>query len=416
MPDKTVVLKTPPLSLVGSPRTSPTLDPTRKVPELESRRTYNLARMAVNQKYMEIGGATGLPTGPLESATGVDFTYLRRYQNGIIYWQESIGARWVHGAILGKYQELGAEGGFLGFPTTDETGAPDGVGRYNHFERGSIYWTPGTGAREVHGMIRDKWQSLGWERSWLGYPISDEMDFPENGRVSVFQNGSIYWWADTGARELNDVVVQYTGLFCFGETDADVDTVSVLGIPVPVPSDDDEPFASIGVKGPGVENTFRTQIYEVNAGDARPDLIELYRGKPRGLLINALLTEFSGGDTDLSRQKIKEAYEKASPYVAQAITEIPYVGPVLGPIAEFGLAAAKGAILNALNDFVEHSLGYANRPLGEDAITLSARDMVLLATRPEGNAFQYAIAWRFETALLSRFGASYKIYFNILGA
>lgn len=29
---------------------------------------------------------------------------------------------------------------------------------------------------EVHGAIRDKWASLGYERGLLGYPISDEMN------------------------------------------------------------------------------------------------------------------------------------------------------------------------------------------------------------------------------------------------
>ena len=81
----------------------------------------------------------------------------------------------VHGAILEKYQELGAESSFLGYPTTDESGTPDGVGRFNHFQAGSIYWTPSTGAHEVHGLIRDYWAANGWERNAaLGYPITDE--------------------------------------------------------------------------------------------------------------------------------------------------------------------------------------------------------------------------------------------------
>ncbi|MCU1237870.1 MAG: hypothetical protein JWP63_5837 [Candidatus Solibacter sp.] len=81
----------------------------------------------------------------------------------------------VHGAILGKYQDLGGESSFLGYPTTDESGTPDGVGRFNHFQAGSIYWTPNTGAHEVHGLIRDFWSAHGWERNpALAYPISDE--------------------------------------------------------------------------------------------------------------------------------------------------------------------------------------------------------------------------------------------------
>jgi hypothetical protein len=90
--------------------------------------------------------------------------------------ETSAGAFEVHGAIREKYLALGAEASILGYPRTDETGTPDGIGRFNHFQSGSIYWTPGTSAYEVHGLIRDLWASLGWERNpQLGYPISDEL-------------------------------------------------------------------------------------------------------------------------------------------------------------------------------------------------------------------------------------------------
>lgn len=88
----------------------------------------------------------------------------------------SAGAFEVHGDILRKYLALGAEASILGYPRTDETGTPDGVGRFNHFQGGSIYWTPSTSAHEVHGLIRDLWASQGWERNvQLGYPVSDEL-------------------------------------------------------------------------------------------------------------------------------------------------------------------------------------------------------------------------------------------------
>lgn len=89
--------------------------------------------------------------------------------------ESSAGAYEVHGTIRQKYLALGAEASILGYPQTDETGTPDGIGRFNHFQGGSIYWTPATSAHEVHGLIRDRWASLGWERNpQLGYPITDE--------------------------------------------------------------------------------------------------------------------------------------------------------------------------------------------------------------------------------------------------
>ncbi len=103
-------------------------------------------------------------------------------------------------AISDKYAALGGAGSFLGAATTAETVCPDGVGHYQHFNGGSIYWSPSTGAHEVHGLIRAKWAKLGWEKSPLGYPTSDESNSPTgHGRYSLFQNGAILW--HTGAAE-----------------------------------------------------------------------------------------------------------------------------------------------------------------------------------------------------------------------
>lgn len=101
------------------------------------------------------------------------------------------------GAINTKFQALGGCSSVVGGPVTGELGTPDGVGRYNVFERGSIYWTPSTGAHEVHGAIRDKWADLGWETGQLGYPVSDEYAVP-GGRRNDFQHGAITWNAATG--------------------------------------------------------------------------------------------------------------------------------------------------------------------------------------------------------------------------
>jgi uncharacterized protein with LGFP repeats len=106
----------------------------------------------------------------------------------------------VHGDIRIKWARFGGVRSFLRFPTTDELGTPDGHGRSNHFEGGSIYWTPELGAHEVHGLIRDKWASMGWERSRRRYPTSDEKATSDGrGRVSEFQGGAILWTPERGA-------------------------------------------------------------------------------------------------------------------------------------------------------------------------------------------------------------------------
>jgi hypothetical protein len=102
----------------------------------------------------------------------------------------------VHGEIRAKYESLGGAAGPLGLPLTDETAAPDGVGRFNHFERGSLYWTPRTGPMMVRGTVRDRWAASGWERGPLGYPVQDQHRMLLRGPLPLiewcrFENGLI---------------------------------------------------------------------------------------------------------------------------------------------------------------------------------------------------------------------------------
>ena len=92
-------------------------------------------------------------------------------------------------------ERLERERSILGYPTTGEMGAADGVGRYSHFQHGSIYYhgDADVGTHEIHGVIREKWSSLGREQSFLGYPLTDEKAAPDGiGRISYFQHGAIY--------------------------------------------------------------------------------------------------------------------------------------------------------------------------------------------------------------------------------
>jgi len=150
----------------------------------------------IYNKWIEKGGANGflgLPTTD-ELNTKDNKGRYNNFEGGSIYWTAEKGAFEVHGDIRAKWMALGGESGFLGYPLTDETTTPDKIGRYNHFQGGSIYWTPLTGAYEVHGLIRNKWANLGWEKSSLGYPISDELKCSDNvGRYTKFQGGVIYY-------------------------------------------------------------------------------------------------------------------------------------------------------------------------------------------------------------------------------
>ncbi len=109
----------------------------------------------------------------------------------------------MYGDIYAKWGALKWDLGELGFPTTDETSTPNGIGRFNHFEHGSIYWASDTGAHMLKGEIRSAWAAQGWEQSQLGFPFSDEEVTPGTGgqgRYQVFQGGEVFWIPQYGAR------------------------------------------------------------------------------------------------------------------------------------------------------------------------------------------------------------------------
>lgn len=65
----------------------------------------------------------------------------------------------------------------------------------------SIYWTPTTAAREVHGAIRAAWAQHGFERGPVGYPTSDEHNSSvPSGRRNEFEHGFIDWTPQHGAQ------------------------------------------------------------------------------------------------------------------------------------------------------------------------------------------------------------------------
>lgn len=101
------------------------------------------------------------------------------------------------GPIDAKFRALGGCRSVVGGPVSAEAAASDGVGKYNEFEKGVIYWTAATGAHEVHGAILTKWKDLGREGSSLGYPTSDEY-VVAGGRRSDFQHGSLTWTESSG--------------------------------------------------------------------------------------------------------------------------------------------------------------------------------------------------------------------------
>ncbi|RVW02157.1 alpha/beta hydrolase-fold protein [Rhodococcus xishaensis] len=142
-------------------------------------------------------------TGEYQVAGGV----AQDYRFGRIFYGGDSGAHAVAGGIGGEYQNAGGPS-VLGLPTTGEIALADGRGRLNHFQKGSIYWTPQTGANAVSGPIRDEWAAQGWENGPLGYPAAEQVKTAKmDGLVQGFDIGAMYWTRDTGANAVLGLIM-----------------------------------------------------------------------------------------------------------------------------------------------------------------------------------------------------------------
>ncbi|MFB7878552.1 LGFP repeat-containing protein [Nocardia sp. NPDC056064] len=156
---------------------------------------------AIKDKYNELGGPNSFLLWPtsneIQQPDGIGAHSV--FTNGPIFWSPWGGAHPVVNHFYAAWQRNGWEGGVLGYPTSDEIVNPDGIGRRQYFDGGTIYWKLNE-AYFVGGAIRDKWGETGWEGGWLGYPTSDENVLPDGqGRMNKFEHGRIYWSPSTGA-------------------------------------------------------------------------------------------------------------------------------------------------------------------------------------------------------------------------
>ncbi|MFC9895382.1 LGFP repeat-containing protein [Nocardia sp. NPDC127579] len=137
------------------------------------------ASQAIDARYTDFGGAGSFCGQPTGAATTVAGGAMRGYQGCNIYYSADTGAKVMYGDILAKYQAVGGPEGSLGFPTNDESGTGDGLGRFNNFaaEGGAaIYWGPDSGAHVVEGKVLDAWRTSGGVAGPFGYPTADVTD------------------------------------------------------------------------------------------------------------------------------------------------------------------------------------------------------------------------------------------------
>src|SRR5688572_20469576 len=85
-------------------------------------------KLVIEHKWRDLGGLPGPAVSGVETVTAGTGGARIRYAEGAIYGVPGGGGVWVHGAIGQRYHAMGGPSSWLGFPLTDEAPFPqDGV-------------------------------------------------------------------------------------------------------------------------------------------------------------------------------------------------------------------------------------------------------------------------------------------------
>jgi uncharacterized protein with LGFP repeats/GH25 family lysozyme M1 (1,4-beta-N-acetylmuramidase) len=155
-------------------------------------------------------GALGYPTG--EVTCGIrDGGCYQNYEGGAAIWKASSGAQpSFSGPIRTAWQQSGFENGPLGYPTSGQFCGLRNGGCFQNFEGGTVMWSPGTGARLMTSApVNSAWGKTGFENGSLGYPTSAVIcGLKDSGCFQNFEKGSIMWTPASGANPMNTGPIQ----------------------------------------------------------------------------------------------------------------------------------------------------------------------------------------------------------------
>ncbi|WP_453984236.1 N-acetylmuramoyl-L-alanine amidase [Brevibacterium casei] len=166
--------------------------------QLQSSLGY-VTKGAIGAYYREHRAETGEPTGVERPLTNPDGAY-QHFAKGTVYWSQATGAHLNKGGIRTAYAALGYEKGKLGFPTSDEVTFKYRTSAvYQTFRNGMITYSSTTKGQPLSGGFLTKWKALGWERSSLGLPTSGE--FSSGGKTHQnFEKGYMTFTSREGVR------------------------------------------------------------------------------------------------------------------------------------------------------------------------------------------------------------------------
>lgn len=151
-------------------------------------------------KWQSMGGSRGQLGRPTSNQnTEPDGRIWQFFEKGLVV-KKSVNAtphEILYGSIYNRWQETGGSNGTIGVPIGSSYKELDGR-TWQYFERGVIIHSEYTGSWEVEGNFYGFWKENGGSNGTLGKPTSSKIISSENIRSQHFENGTIIWSPQNG--------------------------------------------------------------------------------------------------------------------------------------------------------------------------------------------------------------------------
>jgi stage II sporulation protein D len=156
---------------------------------------FTIEPTPIMSRWSRIGG----PESPVGEVRGAEFAVGRgsaqRFERGRIFHSRATGARELYGPVLRRYRRTGGPSSVLGFPRTPVRTRP-GV-NLARFQNGSVYHRVGHAAVAVSGAIDKRYVKMGGLGSRLGRPTRTNFAV-KGGERANFEHGFIRWFRASG--------------------------------------------------------------------------------------------------------------------------------------------------------------------------------------------------------------------------
>jgi uncharacterized protein with LGFP repeats len=127
----------------------------------------------------------------------VDRGAVQDFEKGRIFWSSQTGARELKGKVLRAYREFGGPASRLGWPVTGMLVAGE-HGRRAGFQHGAVFASRATEGHVLYGPILKRYRQEGGPASWIGFPTTNVRLLAAADKRVRFQHAVLTYDAESG--------------------------------------------------------------------------------------------------------------------------------------------------------------------------------------------------------------------------